>query len=136
MATSIDQYNPVFLPEEPPFLTEKSGRPQSTGSQRVGHDRSDPVHIDARLFCLWQLRPQRELSMKVVQLLGLRGPWQLQVCRDTDCICCRSYGPIRVFFQASCSWRSEGLFGQSFSIGPPIQALRGFLCLEIGRAHV
>ena len=30
-------------------LTEKPGRPQSTGSQRVRHDRSDPVHIDARL---------------------------------------------------------------------------------------
>ena len=34
--------------ENPP--TEKPGRPQSTGLQRVGHDRSDPVCIDARLF--------------------------------------------------------------------------------------
>ena len=39
----------------------------------------------------------------------------------------QSYGPIRVFIPASCSWRSEGLFGQSFSIAPPIQALRGLL---------
>ena len=38
-----------------PSLTEKPGRPQSTGSQRVGHDRSDPVCIDTRFFCLWQL---------------------------------------------------------------------------------
>ena len=38
--------------------------------------------------------------MKVVQLLGLWGPWQCQVCRDTDCLHSRSYGPIRVFFQA------------------------------------
>ena len=30
--------------------TEKSSRPPSTGSQRVRHDQSDPVHIDARLF--------------------------------------------------------------------------------------
>ena len=36
-------------------------------------------------------------------------------------------GPIRVFFRASCSWRSEGLFGQSLSVAPPIQALRGVL---------
>ena len=42
--------------------------------------------------------------------------------------------PIRVLFRASCSWQSEGLFGQSFSIAPPVQALRGlpsiplFLC--------
>ena len=29
------------------------------------------------------------------------------------------------FLQASCTWKSEGLFGQSFSIALPIQALRG-----------
>ena len=67
--------------------------------------------------------------MKVVQLLGLQRPWWCQVCRDTDCLCCRSYGPIRVFLRASCSWQSEGFFGQSFSIAPPIQALRGLPCL-------
>ena len=27
--------------------------------------------------------PQGELSVKAAQLLGLRGPWQCQVCRDT-----------------------------------------------------
>ena len=31
-------------------LTEKLGRPQSTGSQRIEHDRSNHVYIDARLF--------------------------------------------------------------------------------------
>ena len=76
--------------------------------------------------CFWPVAalPQWELSMKVIQLLGLQGPWQHQVCRDTDCLCSRSYGPIRVFFQASCSWQSEGLFCQSFSIARPIQELR------------
>ena len=29
------------------------------------------------------------------------------------------------FLQASCTWKSEGLFGQSFSIAPLIQALSG-----------
>ena len=67
--------------------------------------------------------------MKVAQLLGLQGLLWCQGCRDTDCLHCRSYGPIRVFFRASCSWRSEGLFGQSFSIALPIQALRGLPCL-------
>ena len=33
------------------------------------------------------------------------------------------YGPIWVFFWASCSWWSEGLFGKSFSMAPPVQAL-------------
>ena len=37
--------------------------------------------------------------MKLAQLLGLQGPWQRQVCRDSDCLRHRSYGPIRVFFQ-------------------------------------
>ena len=83
MATGLGQYAPVFLPGEPPSLTEKPGRPQSTGSQRAGHDRSDPVRIDARHFLPVAALPQCELSVKVVQLLGLRGPWQRQVCRDT-----------------------------------------------------
>ena len=33
------------------------------------------------------------------------------------------------YFPACCSWQSEGLFGQSFSIAPPVQALRGLSCL-------
>ena len=35
MGTNIGQYAPVFLPGEPPSLTEKPSKPQSTGSQRV-----------------------------------------------------------------------------------------------------
>ena len=49
--------------------------------------------------------------------------------RDMDCLRPRSYSPIRVFFPASCSWRSEGLSCQSFSIALPVQALRGLPCL-------
>ena len=37
--------------------------------------------------------------------------------------------PYQSLFWASCSWWSEGLFGQSFSVAPPIQALRGLPCL-------
>ena len=81
------------------------------------------------LFLAVATLPQWELSVKVVQLLGLQGPWRHQVCRDTDCLCGKSYGPTRVIFWASCSWWSEGLLGQSFSIALPVQALRGLLCL-------
>ena len=63
--------------------------------------------------------------MKVAQLLGLRGPWRCKVSSNTDCLHCRSYGLIRVFYRASCSWQSEGLFGQSFSVALPIQSHRG-----------
>ena len=72
--------------------------------------------------------PQGELSVNVEQLLGLWGFWQCQVCGDIGCLCHRSYDPISVFFQASCSWQS-GLFGQSFSVAPAIQALRVLPCL-------
>ena len=85
--------------------------------------------INTSLFfffsCLWQLCPSERWAGRWWQVLGLWGLWWLQVFRDTDCLRGRSYGPIRVFFPASCSWRSEGLFGQSFSITLPIQALRG-----------
>ena len=64
-----------------------------------------------------------------MQLLGLWGPWLQQMCRDMDCLCPRSYGPIRVFLWASWSWWSECLFNQSFSIALPIQTLRGLPCL-------
>ena len=110
-------------------LTEKPGRPLSTGSQRVGQEWTNPACIHARLFLLGAALPQWELSVKVAQLLGLRGPWWHQVCRDMDCLCRRSYGPIRVFFWTSCSWPSEGLFGQSSSIALLIQVLRWLPCL-------
>ena len=47
----------------------------------------------------------------MAQLLGLWGPWWCQVHRDMDCLQGRSYGH------------------QSFSISPPVQALRGLPCL-------
>ena len=96
MATSIGQYAPVFLSGETPSLTEKPGRPQSTGSQRVGHDQSDPACIDTRLFLPVAALPQWKLSVNVVQLFGFEGPWRHQVCKDTECLPCRGYGPIRV----------------------------------------
>ena len=130
MATSICQYAPLSLPGEPRSLTEKPGRPQSTGLQRVGHYWGDPAHLAARLLLPVAALPQWELRVKVAQLFGLWGPWRRQVCTDMDCFRRRIYGPNRVFFQVSRSWRSEGLFGQSLSIALPLQALRGVPCRE------
>ena len=87
------------------------------------------MDIHTRHFLPVAALPQWELSLKVAQLLGMEGPWWHQVCRDMDCLHHRNYGPIRVFFQASCSQQPEGLFGQSFSAALPIQALRGPPCL-------
>ena len=58
MATSIGPYAPVFLSGEPPSLTEKPGRPQSTRLQGVRHYRSDPVCIDGRPFLLVAALPR------------------------------------------------------------------------------
>ena len=130
MTNSIAHRLQYSCRESPPSLTEKPDSPQLTGLQRVRHNWSDPVHIDTRLFFLpVSALPQWELSVKVAQLRGLWGPWWHQVCRDVDCLGYRNYGPIRVFFWASCSWQSDGLFGQSFSVAPPVQALRGLPCL-------
>ena len=73
--------------------------------------------------------PQGGLSVTVMQLFGLPEPWWRPVCRDTDCLSCRRYGLSESFFWASGTWQPEGLFGQSFSIAPPVQALRGLPCL-------
>ena len=76
MATGIGQNTPVFLPGEPLSLTEKPGRPQSTGSQRVRHYGSNLECIDARFFFFLPVAvlSQLELSVKVAQLLGLWVP--------------------------------------------------------------
>ena len=115
------------LENSPPWQKSLAGH--SLQGHRVRHCQSNHTRIDARCFLPVAALPQWELSVKVAQLLGLQGPWQRQVCRDTDCFCCRSYGLSESFFRASCSWPSKGLFGQSFSIALPVQALRGLPCL-------
>ena len=57
MSTSTGQYAPVSLPGEPAFLTEKPGRPQSAGPQRVGEGRSALCPQTQDYLCLRQLRP-------------------------------------------------------------------------------
>ena len=46
-------------------LTEKPGRPQSTGIQRVGHYRSDPGHKQARYFLPVAVLSHWELNVKL-----------------------------------------------------------------------
>ena len=128
MATSIGQYTLVFLPGENPLSDRDDW--QAT-VYRVAKSRTLPKGLCThRCKTFWPVAtlPQWELNVKVAQLLDLRGPWRSQVCRDMDCLCCRSYGPIWIFIRASCSWWSGVFFGQSFSIAPPVQALRGLPC--------
>ena len=93
---------------------------------RVWHDWSDPVSIDARLFLPVAALPPWELSVKVVQLSGTLAA----KCAETwMASTARVMALSMVFFQASCSWWSEALFAQSFSVALPVQALRGLPCL-------
>ena len=90
--------------------------------------------IDARLFFFFfflpvAALPQWELSFEVGTAAWPVGFLAAPSAQGHDCLRFRSYGPIRVFLQASCSWQSEGLFGQSSSVAPPVQALRSLPCL-------
>ena len=62
--------------------------------------------------------------MKVVKLVCLQGPGGAK-CAGTQTAPTAGVLALSVFFPASCSWQSEGLFGQSFSIALPVQAQRG-----------
>ena len=77
---------------------QKTGRPQATGSQRVGHARRDPACPDAGLLLPVAALPLWGWSVKLAQQLGLWGPWWHQVCRDMGCLHRTGYVPIRVFF--------------------------------------
>ena len=80
-------------------------------------------------FFLWQLCPSGSWAWRWCSCLACGDPGST-LCAET-----RTDLAIGVmvlsdpFFWASCSWQLEGLFGQSFSIAPPVQALRGPPCL-------
>ena len=139
MATSIDQYAPI-LPGEPHSLTEKLGIAQSTGSQRIGDNWSNPAPIDTKdLFCLWHC-PSVSWVWRWCNCLAGRDPGGAK-CAGTWTASTAGVTALSVFFRASCSWRSEGLFGQSFSVALPVQALKRallpgvLLCCWASQAH-
>ena len=112
-----------------PSLTEKPGKAQSTGSQRVGQDWSDPVHINTRPFFLFFFACGTSALVRVECEGGadawLAGTLVAQSVQGHRLPPRQELCPIRDFFLAACSWRSEGLFGPSLSIALPVQALRG-----------
>jgi len=67
---------------------------------------------------------QWELNVKVAQLLDLQGTWGHQLCRDTTGI-----RALSVFFESLVAGNQKSSL-DNCSISPPIQALRGFPCLE------
>ena len=126
MATTNGQYTPVFLPGEPSLTSLAGHRPQGC---RVRHDQSDTVSIDVRLFCLRQLCPSESWVWRWNSCLACRDPGSTKCAGTWTASTAGVMVLSEPFFQASCSWRSEGLFGWSFSIAPPVQALTGLPCL-------
>ena len=123
----IGPYAPVSLPGEP-LLTEKPGRPHSTGSQGQTRLKQHSACRRKTFFVCGSSAPVRPecgggaaawlagtLGCQVVQGHALPPPQELW--------------PYQSLFRASCIWGSGGLFGHSFSAAPPIQALRGLPCL-------
>ena len=110
----------------PPSVTEKTGRPVYRVTKSQTRLKWPCVHRH-RLFCLWQLCPSEGWVWRWHSCLACGDPGR------TTCAGTRSASTAgnvaRVFYRASCSWQSEGLFGKSFSIAPPIKELRGLPCL-------
>ena len=126
MTTSTGQYTPVFLPGEPPL---PDGEAWHAIVYRVTKSWTRPkrpcAHICKNFFACGISAPVRveheggaaawlvgTLAVSSVQGHGLP-PFQ-------------ELWPYQSLFS---SWYSEGLFSQSFSEAPPIQALRGLPCL-------
>ena len=124
MTTSIGQKTLVFLPGEPLSLTEKPGRPQSTVLQRVRHDRSDPVHIDAIIFFACCGSAPARVEHEAAWLARIRVAPSVQG-HGLPLQKLWSYQSLFFFSRDSCSWQLEGLFGHSFSVALNFQALRG-----------
>ena len=79
-------------------------------------------------FCLWELCPSESWVWRWHSCLACRNPGGAK-CAETQTAFATGVMTLSQAFFASCSWRSEGLFGQYLSIALPIQALRGFPCL-------
>ena len=121
MATSSGPYAPVFFPGEPLSDREAWQAAVYRGTKTLP---KWPFAHRCKTFCLWQLYPSES--------------W---VWRSCSCLACRDSGGPKhsgtwtasgtgvMALSESCSWLSEGLFGQSFSIAPSVQALKGLLCL-------
>ena len=114
----------MVLPGKPPSLTEKPGRPQFTGSQSRTQPKQLSMHKCKTFFSPWQLCPSESWVWRWLSCLARRDPGGIK-CAGTRTASAAGVMALSVFFGAPCSWWSEGLLGQGFSVAPPIQALGG-----------
>ena len=122
MATSIGQYSCLFSDREAWQATVYWVAKSQTWL------KWPCVHRCQDFFCLWQLCPSERWVWPWHSCLACRGPGSTK-CAGTWTASATGVTTLSESFRASYSWQSEGLFGQSFSIAPSVQALRGLPCL-------
>ena len=123
MVTSIGQYFPVFLPGETPWQRSMAGH-SLQGRKELDMTKATLHTYVQEFFCPLQLCPSESWAWRWCSCLACRGPGSAR-CAGTHTASTTGVMALSVSFPASCSWRSEGLFGQSFSIALHLQALRG-----------
>ena len=126
MGTSISQYAPVFLPGEPRLPDREAWQATVHRFKKSRTLRKGACAHWHKAVFLWQLCPRERWVWRWSSCLSCGG----SKCAGTRTASAAGVTVLSGFLQASCSWRSEGLFGQSFSVALPFQALRGFPCLR------
>ena len=129
MATSIGQYTPVFLPGEP-LLRQIS----LTGHSLQGHEEARTnvtLSTETEDFCFFACGSSAAVTAEHEggEAAWLAGTLAAPSVQGQKLLSCQELWPYHYLFRTSCSWRSDVLFGQSFSIALPIQTLRGIRCL-------
>ena len=107
---------------EKPF-SDRSVAGQSTGSQRVRHDWSDPACIDTRPFFRWQLCPS-ECWGDGGAAAWLAGTLAAPTAQGHGLPRSRSYASTEPLFEPLVAGDQASL-----SVSPPVQAHRGPPCL-------
>jgi len=72
-------------------------------------------------FCLWELCPSESWAWRWCSCLACRDPGGTKCAGTRTASASGVMALSESFFWASCSWWSEGLFGQSFSVVQPAQ---------------
>ena len=128
MAASIGQYAPVFSPGEPPPWQRGLAGHSLQGWKGSNTTEAALWAQTQELFSLWQFWPSESWAWRWCSCLTCRDPGG-EKCAGTRTASATGVRPYQSLCQASCNRRVEGLFGLSFPIAPPIQALRGPSCL-------
>ena len=126
METSI--WFPIYSCQEKPPPWQRGLAGHGPQGRKESDTTQVTLHAEAQDFCACGSSAPVRVKHEGGAAAGVAGTLEARVCRDTDSLCHRSHGPVRVFSPASCSWWSEGLRGQSFPVALPVQALRGLPC--------